>query len=248
MHLRPFLCPFSQKLVLQMSFSVNLLEPILCRQTCQGHTLKMIVSTLLISSFSTLAFKGQSVLQSQYLQKSTELYSQELKITDQKVARKIYRWMPGEARQVSGVYGTWYKHHEFLFCTRNAEAITTCSIFFSSKANGTLSSFYKDRDYGMGDTIEASYSKPLLFNSDLYLYDEKLEIRFNHHSAVEKILQKIDLAEQIENKGVNYTSETYRGKHVSCTTYNSESGQYLECFISIPLPREKEDKTSLPNT
>lgn len=195
-----------------------------------------------------MAFKNQQALQREYLQKESEIYTQEIKITNQKVARKILRWMPGEMRQVNGVYGTWYKHHEFLFCTRNVEAITTCSIFFSSKADGTLASFYKDRDYGMGDVIEAAYQKPMKFKSNLYLYDDRLNIQFNNPKVVKKVLQKIDLAKQSDGKGINYTSETYEGRHVSCTQFDSEGSEYFECLISIPLPREKEPKIRLPNT
>jgi hypothetical protein len=216
----------------------------------------LLLTTLLFPLYSIyagdlkkqMAFKEQKDLQHEYLQKDCEFYTQEIKITNQKVARKIFRWMPGEKRQVNGVYGTWYKHHEFLFCVRNNEALTTCSIYFSDKADGSLASFYKDKDYGKGDIVEATYQKPINFKSDLYLYENRLNIKFNHPKAVKKVFTKIDLAEQSDSKGVNYTSETYEGKHVSCTQYDSEQGEYLECLISIPLPREKRPKTPLPNT
>lgn len=198
-----------------------------------------------------LAFKNEGDLLKEYLNKEGEIYSQEIKITNQKLARKLFRWLPGKPHEVNGVYGTWYKHHEYMLCVRNNEAITSCSIYFSSKADGSLASFHKDYDYGMGDIVDATFDKAIEFKTDLFLYEDKIQIRFNQPDVVKKVFKKIDLAEQKDQTGVNYESESYFGKHVACTSYESKdqnNGKYAECLISIPIRREKPSKPVLPNT
>ena len=211
-----------------------------------------VTSTTLAQEIPNLKFPSQKI--QSYYEKEIQFHAQEIKITDQKLARKIFRYMPGKAVHSPVVYGLMYKHHKYLMCQRTPDAITTCSVFFSHKADGTLSSFYHDTEYGKGDVVDYVHNKALIFPSDISLYPNGIKIRFTKKEAVEKALTKIDLGEQKDSRGVNYISESYFGKHISCTQYtNYREGKkqplhFQECAINIPLNRKQDKPIVLPRT
>lgn len=210
---------------------------------------------IILFAYSLTSFADENVIKS-YFAKDVEFHSQEIKITDQKLARKIFRSMPGHAYHSDVVYGLWYKHHKYLFCKRTPDAITTCSIYFSHRADGTLANFYQDTEYGKGDVVDYVHNKPVKFKSDVALHHDHIRLKFSEKFVVDRVLTKIDLGEQKDERGLNYISESYFGPHVSCTNYDAieyqnkkdERFEYQECTIVIPLIKKKKRSIPLPST
>ncbi len=97
----------------------------------------------------------------------------EIKVHHSLVAKLIYDSLQVEEKEYQLISESYYKVDDFIFCQKETNYL--CSVYLKESAPWSLSSFERDKDYGMSDIIDAIYEKELTSKGSVEIFKDKIE-------------------------------------------------------------------------
>jgi hypothetical protein len=170
------------------------------------------------------------------------MFSQEVAIVDPVIAAEIYWELIPKEEEADLVHNLHFKYDKYIFCQRDPLKMHICAVYLNQHANGELSSYHTDTDYGKGDVIEAAYTKPVTGYGYFRPIEEGLILTFEGDLAKSLYDKMYKAKEDVEEPTQFWIKTIRQGQHMGCQRKDYLESDYTSyaCAMTVRMNKEFE--------